>query len=232
MRGILGVASKLLPALLAASAGLAQAGCPPLRPQVLLERFISADCVACWKAVPPNPSPGRTSVSLDWIVPAPPGAAAPLAAAALMEAAPRAARDGRLDANEALTHSHPLPAKSALQVEVEDGPAWNGYIGLALNVRNSSTRPLPKNLSAWIALVERIDAGTEDTPVDRLLVRSVVGPLGLEPLAKGEPVEHLRAVRVPDTGKPERLTAVGWVESSNGRVIALGHSVTRDCPSR
>ena len=223
---------KLPLSLIAAFAGLAQAACPPTQPQVLLERFISADCAACWHAVPPNPAPGRTAVALDWIVPAPPGAAAPLSAAALMEAAPRAARDGRLDANEALTHSHPLPAKGALQVEVEDGPAWNGYIGLALNVRYSSSRPLPKNLSAWIALVERIDAGSDDTPVDRLLVRAVVGPIGLDPLARREPVEHLRAVRVPETGKAERLTAVGWVETGNGKVIALGHSVTRDCPAR
>ena len=224
---------KLLPwlVLCASSSGLAHAACPPAQPQVLLERFISADCAMCWQAEPPNPAPTRSAFVLDWIVPAPPGVEAPLAAAALLEAAPRAARDGRLDANEALTHSHPLPARSALVVEVADGPAWNGYIGLSMKVRYSATRPLPKNLSAWLALVEHIDAGNEGTSVDRVLVRSLIGPLALDALAR-QPVEHLRAVRVPESGKAERLATVGWVEANNGRVIALGRSSTSDCPSR
>lgn len=213
-------------------AGAAVAACPPEKPQVLLERFISADCAACWQAAPPNPAPGKSALALDWIVPAPPGAAAPLAAAALLEAAPRAARDGRIDHNEVMARSHPLAARGALVVEVEDGPAWHGYIGLALTVRYTATRPLPKGLKAWVALVERIDAGNEGTPVDRLLVRSVVGPLALDALAQREPVEHLRAVRVPETGQAERLATVGWVEAANGRVIALGHGVTRGCPAR
>lgn len=221
---------KLAPWLLGGLSGLAQAACPPAQPQVLLERFISADCAACWSSVPPNPAPGRSALALDWIVPAPPGSAAPLAAAALMDATPRAALEGRLDANEVLTRSHPLPATSALKVEVEDGPAWSGYIGLALNVGYNATRPLPKQLSAWIALVERIDAGSEGTPVDRLLVRALVGPLGLDALAKREPVEHLRAVRVPETGRAERLHAVGWIETDKGRVIAVGRGSFKDCP--
>ena len=208
-----------------------RAACLPEMPQVMLERFISADCARCWEVTPPNPAPNRAAIALDWIVPAPPGSDAALAAAALLEAAPRAAREGRIESNEALTRSHPLPASSALQIEVEDGPAWNGYIGLAMTVRYKATRPLPKGLSAWLALVERIDAGSDGTPVDRLLVRTVIGPLALDALAKREPAEHLRAVRLPETGKAERLASVGWVEAANGRVIALGHSMALHCPA-
>jgi hypothetical protein len=218
-------------AVLAALPAPARAACPPEKPRVLLERFISADCPRCWEVTPPNPAPDRVPIALDWIVPAPPGSDAPLAAAALLEAAPRAAREGRLESNEALTRSHPLPATSALQIEVEDGPGWNGYIGLAMTVRYKGTRPLPKGLSGWLALVERIDAGSEGTPVDRLLVRTVIGPLGLDALAKREPAEHLRAVRLPETGKSERLASVGWVEAANGRVIAVGHSMAAHCPT-
>lgn len=221
---------QLAPWFLAASCGLAEAACPPAQPQVLLERFISADCLACWGAVPPNPAPGRRALVLDWIVPAPPASDAPLAPAALMEAAPRAAQEGRLASNEALTRSHPLPASSAVRIEVEDGPAWSGYIGLAMRIEWHSARPLPKDLSAWLALVERIDAGREGTPVDRLLVRALVGPLGLHTLTRDEPVEHLGAVRVPETGKPERLHAVGWVETDKGRVIAVARGSFKDCP--
>ncbi len=206
------------------------AACPADKPQVLLERFISADCAQCWRATPPDPAPGKRAFALDWIVPAPPGMEAPMAVAALLEAAMRASREGRLDADEALTRSHPLPQPSALRVTIADGPAWNGYIALQLNVRYGAARPLPKPLSAWVALVERIDAGSDDTPVDRLLVRSLVGPLPLDGLAQRNAVEHLRAVRLPDSGRPERLLAVGWVVAGNGRVIALGRSATTDCP--
>lgn len=223
------LAAVVLAAVALAAAGAAHAACPPAQPQVVLERFVPADCPGCWEVAPPNPAPDRRPFAIDWVVPAPPGRDAPLGAAALMEAAPRAAREGRIDANEALTRSHPLPAQSALKIEVEDGPAWNGYIGLAMTVRYASQRPLPKNLTGWLALIERIDAGSDGSPVDRQLVRVLVGPLGLDKL-RTEAVEHLRAVRTPETGKAERLSSVGWVETGNGRIIAIGRSATRDCP--
>ena len=219
--------SRLRLGLLALLGAPALANCPPDRPQLLLERFVSADCEACWAAVPPHPDPGRTAFALDWIVPG--AEQAPLAAAALDDSTARAARAGALRADEALTQGHPLPGRSALALEVRTGPGWNGYIGLQLTVRFTSLRPLPSGLSGWLALVERIPAGDEGTPVDRQLVRTVVGPLTLDGLAR-QPVRHLRSVRVPESGKAERLAAVGWVETDKGRVIAVGRSSTPDCP--
>jgi hypothetical protein len=142
--GILGVALKpirLRVALLTLLGAPALANCPPDRPQLLLERFVSADCAACWSALPPDPDPSRTAIALDWVVPG--AEQAPLAAAALDEATARAARAGALRADEALTQGHPLPGRSALALEVRTGPAWNGYIGLQLTARFTSLRPLP-----------------------------------------------------------------------------------------
>lgn len=209
----------------------ASAACPPAQPQVLLERFVSADCAACWEAAPPNPAPGQRAFALDWVVPSARGDAAPLAAAAVSGSAARAARGGSLRSDEALTLSHPLPAASALLVGVEDGPAWNGYMGLRIAVGYNAKRPLPEGLSAWLALVERIEAGSEGTPVDRQLVRTLVGPLPLDGLAE-RPVEHLRAVRLPETGKVERLGVVGWVETDKGRVLSVARGAFKDCPVR
>ncbi len=104
-------------------------------------------------------------------------------------------------------------------------------MGLRIAVGYNAKRPLPKGLSAWLALVERIEAGSEGTPVDRQLVRTLVGPLPLDGLAE-RPVEHLRAVRLPETGKVERLGVVGWVETDKGRVLSVARGAFKDCPVR
>jgi hypothetical protein len=222
---------------LAAAAATASAAatpdCHPPRPTLLVERYLSADCEACWKSVPPLPAgaagKGVVPFTLDWIVPSAHGEAAPLALAATPEAASRVARAGVLRSDEALTVTTPLPARSALGVEVRDGPAWNGYIGLQLDARYASTRPLPAGLAAWLALVERIPAGSEGTPVQRLLVRTLVGPLPLASLASEGGVQHLRAVRVPESGKAERLSVVGWLETPAGRVLSIAARHDPDC---
>lgn len=208
------------------------ADCHAPRPTLLAERFISADCERCWGIAPPLPEGAATKTPpfvLDWIVPGARGEAAPLSVAALPEAAARVARAGRLRSDEALTQTTPLPAHGALEVEVQDGPAWNGYIGLRLVVRYGSGRPLPAGVAGWVALVERIPAGSEGTPVERQLVRTLVGPLVLAALPAEHAVEHLRAVRVPENAKPERLSVVGWVETPAGRVLAVGARRDPDC---
>ena len=78
-------------------------------------------------------------------------------------------------------------------------------------------------------LVERIPAGSEGTPVERRLVRTLVGPLALATLASERTVQHLRAVRVPENAKPERLSVVGWLETPAGRVLAVGDRHDPDC---
>lgn len=222
MAGILGVE---VATLALATGALAQAAdCVPAPPpRLLLERYVSADCAACWRVAPPvpgqPPAHGAPPFVLDWIVP---GAAdAPLAARALADAAPRAARAGTPAADEALTQTTPLPARSALRLAVTDGPAVHGWIGLQFEARYASTRALPPGLAGWLALVERIDAGDGGSPVARRVVRAVAGPLALPGLAAGRTVNHLHAFRLPDGTPVERLGAVGWLETPAGRVLAV-----------
>jgi hypothetical protein len=195
----------------------------------MLERFIPADCAACWQARPPQVAgtEGKRVLALDWIVPA--DADAPMATAALPEAVARARQAGGIRRDEALSASHPLSSHSSLAVRVADGVAWRGYIGVSLAVSYDGARPLPDGLVAYAALVERIPACEEGTPVARRLVRSLIGPLALSGLAPGRPLDHRLATRVPDINRPERLSMVGWVETAKGRVIAAAASVNESC---
>lgn len=209
--------------------------CPPAAPTLMLERFVPADCERCWTAAPPSPgstlSPRERVFAMDWIVPSAAGDAAPLAAAAVSEARERVARAGTLAPDEALSVARPLPRRSsALRLEISDGPVVNGYVALRLVARTSGG-VLPSGIAGYMALVERVPAGEEGSPVDRQLVRAQVGPLSLDGLRVGGPVEHFRAIRLPETAKPERLAAVGWVERAEQRVIAISASPSVACPA-
>ena len=135
--------------------------------------------------------------ALDWIVPSARGEAAPLSVAATPEAATRVARAGALRGDEALTVTTPLPARSELQVVVRDGPAWNGYIGLQLDASYASTRPLPAGLAGWLALVERIPAGSGARRSSGAWCAPSSARSRSPRLASERAVQHLRAVRVP-----------------------------------
>ena len=63
-------------------------------PLTLVERFISADCEACWSA-PQTLKPAAGALTLDWIVPSEQGEAAPLSAAASRDALMRLEALGR-----------------------------------------------------------------------------------------------------------------------------------------
>lgn len=212
-------------ALVAGAMAQPAADCRAPAPRVLIERYLSADCNLCWAAVPPSPvpapDPSAPRFVLDWIVPSARGEDAPLAVAALPEARDRVARGNVLRDDETLVLSTPLPGRSALALTVLDGPAWNGYVGLQWQASYASGLPLPKGASGWLALVENVPAGSEGTPVARRLVRTLVGPLPLEGLVQGRSVDHLRAVRLPENAKPERLSSVGWIETAAGKVLAI-----------
>ena len=224
LRGLVCVVAS---ALIAVSSARAECAAPRL----LLERFISADCELCWRAIPPAPVPAQSGIpfALDWIVPAASDAQTPMSRRAVAEAGARAARAGSMRGDEVLTHSTPLPGRSALRLKVEDGPGWNGYIALKLEASYDSSRPLPQGLAGYLALVERIEAGDDGTPVARQLVRVVIGPLPLDGLAQGHKVDHLRATRLPETAKPERLAVVGWLETPAGRILTVATRAEAQC---
>ena len=70
-------------------------------------------------------------------------------------------------------------------------------------------------------LLERLPAGSEGNVAPRALVRSVAGPMALDGMVPGQRLTHLRALRWPDTAKPERLQARAWLEAPDGRIIAM-----------
>jgi hypothetical protein len=194
---------------------------------MVLERFIPADCEACWQGTAAADAVSPRTMVLDWIVPA--ADDAPMAAAALPEARERAAGAPRHPDSDPPTRrrAHALLARGP-SLRVIHGPAWNGYIAVRLTV----SRPgrLPPGAAAYVALVERVPAGSEGSAITRQLVRAAVGPLSPAELAREAPVEHLRAVRVPETHWPERLGSVAWVETADGRVIAAARALPPGCP--
>ena len=184
----------------------------------VFERFISAECSACWTdasiAAPP-----ADAWLLDWIVPSARGDEAPLSAAAPDEAAQRLRRalDRSAQQDGTLAHRTPARVASAARFVVASGPAFNGYFGVQLDGRGR----WPAGTSAWIALVESVPAGTDGTPVPRHLVRTVAGPFEPRELQSGRPWRVIQAMRWPETAKPERLTARAWLERADGRIVAM-----------
>jgi hypothetical protein len=89
--------------------------------------------------------------------------------------------------------------------------------------------PLPPGAVGYIALVQRVPAGSEGSAVARQLVRALVGPLPLDDLKTKRQVDHWRAVRLPSTERPDQLASVGWIETEHGKVIAAAQAPHVDC---
>ena len=208
------------------AAGTAQAqpascssdGQPP--PVALVERFINADCESCW-ADPATPKAGPQALALDWIAPGARGEDAPLSAAATRDALARLEALGRTRPLQADTHQAKRTV-AAGALRVSHGLPFNGYIGTISRLQPRGPGPW----TAWVALVETLPAGTEGSPVERNLVRNLLqltwqSEAGKKPPAK---FSELRAMRIPEGAKPDRLRVVGWVEDSRGRIGAIAQS--------
>lgn len=206
--------TALMAALPCAAAKPVASTCPAARAPVH-EVFVPADCAACWAAADPQAAPAGWR--LDWIVPT--TDQAPLAAAALPEAAQRAERAALATLPKAT-----LP-KTALRpgprLRVASGPAWKGYFGVQITLQAPAGQPWPADATAWVALVEQVPAGADGSTIARALVRSVAGPLPVHGPAPGRPLSHLQAMRWPDTAQPTRLQARAWVEAADGRLLAM-----------
>lgn len=211
-------------AMLAVQPATAQSFCSSdgqPQPAGLLERFINADCEACWAQA--DPRPARGELALDWIVPGGKGADAPLSAAATRDA------NWRLEALQRVAPAtldavrHKVRAvRSGLRVA--HGLPFNGYVGTSLELK----RPEPGRWSSWLLLVETIPAGSDGTPIERNLVRNALqsswggnGPLSKEELSR---LYESRPMGIAEGAKPSRLRVVGWVEDGRGRMRAIAQS--------
>ena len=213
-------------ALLAAagSTAHAQSFCSSDRvpqPARLLERFISADCEACWSAAGPKPAAGE--LALDWIVPGRQGDGAPLSAAASRDAVARlAAMQGAAPTvGDAVRHRVESGRRG---LRVSHGLPFNGYLGTSIELKS----PEPGRWTGWLLLVETIPAGTQGTPIGRNLVRNALqvswgesGPLTKDELAR---LFESRPMSIPEGVQAARLRVVGWMEDGRGRMRAIAQS--------
>lgn len=193
-----------------------------LRPLALRERFISADCAACWTDPATRAAPPRT-LALDWIVPGLRGEEAPLSAAANRDGLARLKALARAVPEGSDVVENPLLA-AARTLRVAHGPAFNDYIAVSIELKPAGTGAW----SAWLALVETLPAGTEGSPVERHLVRNLYQPAwdGRRQPTRAEQKRLVatRPMRIPEGVQPQRLSVVGWVQDARGRVRAIARS--------
>ncbi len=209
----------LFAAFMLAEAAFAAPTCPKGSPTVLIERVMSAACEPCWREATPAPDAG--AVVLDWIAPA--GDDAPMAAVAQPDALKRAVPA----AGATTLHRSPLPHRRRPALTVNSGLPVNGYVGLRISVFKHAV--LPPDAEAFLVLTERVPAGSEGSPIARQVVHGVAGPISLVGLATRRELAHWFAIRLPDTAQPERLAAVGWLQTAQGEVIAAAQSEAADC---
>lgn len=197
-------------------------------PLTLIERFISADCEACWHA-PQAPEPSARSLTLDWIVPSDQGDAAPLSAGASRDAWLRLQTLGRAAPAPAFSTRTPVTGDPSGTLRVAHGVALGGYIGASIELKVRRKPGQQEPLSAWLVLVETIAAGVDGTSSERNLVRNVLltnwpAP---EPASASGPASYreVRPLNIPPGASAARLRVVGWVQDARGRVLSAAQSV-------
>ena len=216
----------ILPVLLALLPLGAQALCTSddvPQPRAVLERFISADCLECWRDKA-APVPGRDAIALDWILPGLKGEDAPMATIAIDDAQERLyyLKRGVPKGSDSVTSERvgePAPLRLA------QGQAFNDYIGTSMELKEDA----PGAWHVWLMLVEQVPAGTEGTAVARNVVRNVFRPdwskvVGRNPRLLAEN----RAMQIHEGAKPERLRLVAVMQDGRGRIRAITRTECRE----
>ena len=232
MKNIAPALTSLLLALSSAPGAWAQASCSSdgtPRPLVVFERFINADCEACWTdPAPPAPSARGQAVVLDWIVPGALGDDAPLSAAATSDALARLDTLARPVPARTDVHIAALESTAPAQLRVAQGPPFNDYLGAAITFTPARAARQHGPWRFHLALVESVPAGADGSAAPRNVVRNMLlGAWGNgNKLSKTEQFkqQEMRPVRIPEGAKPERLRLVGWVQDAQGRVVAAAQS--------
>lgn len=223
-RQVLAVLALLVPALVSAQAVCASDGQP--RPVALVERFINADCEACWRDLRTHPAKAGQAV-LDWVLPGSKGDDAPLSAVASRDGMKRLQSQGRDVPQTASDHTTNTMGLAGSRLRVARGFPLSGYVGASIELK-----PLPASVrgqewTAWLALVESLPKGTEGSPVARNLVRNLVqvGWNGSMSTARQQKrFFESRVMSVASGVNPERLAVIGWVENSRGEVLVAAQS--------
>jgi len=215
-------ALALAAALLASPWALAQTACSSdgqPAPRILMERFLGADCEACWADA--TLRPGGGTLVLDWIVPRGEDGQAPLAAGATRDAERRLAalqRAAPTAGTEAVRT--PVAATRGTALRVARGPAVADYVGTSIAWNGALPR---QGATAWLLLVEALPPGTEGSPVERLLVRNALVTSWM-PRGGTHRFSESRPMYIPEGADPRRLRVVGWLQDTRGRILAAAQS--------
>ena len=199
------------------------------KPLQLVERFIDADCLTCWNSstqTEARASPERPSdLTLDWIVPSAKGEDAALSVAATRDATQR------LQHLKRVLNAPQLTVRSSAgqqPLRVARGFALNGYMGASIELKLPKTSPLrQQTLTAWLLLVQEISAGTEGSPIARLLVRNTLVTTWTPAQSNNPDTQRLlesRPMSLPESGNPDQMRVVGWVEDASGRLLSVASS--------
>lgn len=196
------------------------------RPVQLMERFIHADCDSCWTDAA-TPVPASHAVALDWVVPSRQGDDAPLSAVATRDALARLEALGQGVPAESKTILHAVKGIKGAALRVAHGLPVADYLGASIELKPLSPAAR-KPMTAWLALVETLPAGTEGSPVERNLVRNVLSRNwdGRKQLSKDEQKRlfESRSMNIAPAANPDRLRVVGWVEDEKGQVLLAAQS--------
>lgn len=203
------------------------------KPLTLIERFMSADCEACWRNVQALEPSART-LTLDWIVPSSLGDDAPLSAAASPEALLRLDTLGRAAPASSFITRTQVRGGNARRLRVAHGVPLGGYIGASIEFTASGKSPQTNGASSWLLLVETIPGGTDGTPSERHLVRNVLISMVNEGELRSQAAPHIfrerRPLSIAPGTQPQRLRVVGWLQDAQGRVLSAAQSVCREVP--
>lgn len=211
----------LLAAPLAAHALCTSDDVPPVNK--LVERFISADCLACWRDRS-GPKPAADTLVLDWIVPGLKAEGAALASAA---------SDDAMERLDWLHHRTPTTTETVtseregppVKVRLAHGEPFNDYVGTSMELKDAGSDVW----HAWLLLVEKIPAGAEGTPVTRNVVRKVFRPESWSHVGRGSgPLAETRSMQVPPWTRPDRVRLVSIVQDGRGRIRAITQTECRD----
>ncbi len=217
-------------ALAPAGPAWAQSSCssdgqsPPL---VLLERFINADCDTCW-ADPATPNAAANALAIDWVLPGSKGEDAPLSAVAARESLDRLTALRQSPPAQIVAHTSLVSALKGATLRVAHGLPLSGYLGASIELKPVPAAAKGRQWTAWLALVETLPAGAENSPVERNLIRNVLQANwdARKPLSKGEQNRFFdqRSMSIAEGANPERMRVVGWVENEKGQVVAAAQS--------
>ena len=195
-------------------------------PVALLERFISADCETCW-ADGQAPRAGERELALDWVLPSIKGDDAPLSAVASRDALQRLEALGAAPVTASWSRKTAIPRQTG-SLRVAHGLPLGDYLGTSIELKPVPRTSKVHSWTAWLAMVETLPAGTENSPIERNLVRNVLQTnwSNHTQLLNKEQRRFFeaRSMRLAEGVNPARIRVVGWVEDEKGHVVKAAQS--------